>query len=90
MYYYPVAEAKDFLVCLIKNLKAAKQSSVTISEYLPFPSSADSLSLHQVRTVSEAGCVTQEDREPADVQRCLYNVPGGAGDGRHNGCRSLA
>lgn len=57
---------------------------------LPFPSAADPLSLHQVRAVSEAGCVTQEDRESTDVQCRLDYVPGGASNGRHNGCRSLA
>lgn len=57
---------------------------------IPFPSAADPLSLHQVRTLSEASCVTQQHRESTDVQCRLYYVPGGAGNGRHNGCRSLA
>lgn len=57
---------------------------------VPFPSAADPLSLHQVWTLSETCCVTQQYREPTDVQCCLYYVPSGAGNGRHNGCRSLA
>lgn len=61
-----------------------------ISLRLPFPSSADTLSLHRVWALSEASCVTQQDGESTYVQCCLYYVPGGAGNGRHNGCRSLA
>lgn len=57
---------------------------------LPFPRSADPLSLHQVWALSEASCVTQQDRESTDVQCRLHYVPGGASNGRHNGCRSLA
>lgn len=56
---------------------------------LPFPSTADALSLHQVRAVSEASCVTQEDGEPTEVQSRLHHISGGASNGRHNGCRSL-
>lgn len=61
-----------------------------ISLPLPFPSSADPLSLHQVWGLSEAGCVTQKDRESTDVQCRLHYVPGGASNGRHNSSRSLA
>jgi len=56
----------------------------------PFPGPANPLPLHQVGALPEAGGVTQQDGEAADVQRRLHDVSGGAGDGRNDGCRSLA
>lgn len=58
--------------------------------HLPFPGTPDSFSLHQVRAVSEASRVAQEDGEAADVQGRLHYVSCGPGNGRHDGCRSLA
>lgn len=57
---------------------------------VPLPGAADALSLHQVRTLSETRRVAQQHWEATDVQRRLHHVPGGAGDGRHDGCGPLA
>lgn len=61
-----------------------------LSLLIPFSSPADALSLHQVRTVPEAGGVTQHGREAPNVQSCLHYVPGGARDGGHDSSWSLA
>lgn len=61
-----------------------------VNTVLPFTSSTDPLSLHQVPTVSEAGRVTQDNRKATDIQSRLHHISGGSGNGGHNCCRSLA
>lgn len=57
---------------------------------VPLPGAADALPLHRVWTLAQTRRVAQQHWEATDVQRRLHHVPGGAGDGGHNGCGSLA